>query len=151
MSDPKTSDGPKSSDAGSNPKGEVIDTKAIPTSVPVAAWEIAIIIAIVVVGGLVLTITYLVVAGKLDQIYLTALVADAESGLVLATVYLLVIELRRDREEREGKEKREREAKGEAERARATNATADAVREVKQLLDERLPSGQESDPEDSDD
>lgn len=109
MSAAVTPRGPEPSSNAVPERGGIVDTRTIPTTVPVIAWEIAILIAIVVAGSLVLIITYLVVSGHLHQIYLTALVADSEAGLVLATIYLLVIELRRDREDRETKDLRYRE------------------------------------------
>lgn len=79
-------------------QGEVVDTKSLlPTTLPLTAAEIALIVILVVVAGYVLLVSYLVVRGDLNQIYLTAVIADSEAGLVLVTIYLLVIELRRDR------------------------------------------------------
>ncbi len=79
-------------------RGQVVDTKSVlPGTLPPGVWEGVLLVTLTVTAGVVLLISYLVVGGHLSQIYLTVLIADSEVGLVLVTIYLLVVELRRDR------------------------------------------------------
>lgn len=78
--------------------GEIVNTRSVlPGTLPPAIWELVLITVLTIVAGVVILISYLVVGGYLGQIYLTVLIADSEAGLVLVTIYLLVVELRRDR------------------------------------------------------
>lgn len=60
---------------------------------------------LIVVGGLIVILTGLVLAGKLGKPWLDAITSDSEVGLVLTTVYIIAIELNRDRRDREKEQK----------------------------------------------
>ncbi|MGP8074474.1 MAG: hypothetical protein ACLQD9_05785 [Thermoplasmata archaeon] len=65
---------------------------------------------LIVVGGVIVILTGLVLADKLSSAWLDAITSDSEVGLVLTTIYIITIELGRDRKDRE-KERRDRELK----------------------------------------
>lgn len=90
----------------------VVVTPGPPREVVKDEGPAAVLLTIlIIVGLLILLATDLVLNGKLSPQWLDAITSDSEVGLVLTTIYIIYIELGRDRRDR-AKDRPDREGEG---------------------------------------
>ncbi len=101
------------------PAGAVVSPKGPAEAIQESGPTAVLLTLLIIVGGTIVILTGLVLSGRLGKEWLDAITSDSEVGLVLTTIYIIAIELDRDRRDRAKDRKEDERRKTETAQAEA--------------------------------